>query len=303
MDLAWNGITLAIALSQKRIMNKKTSSPKLTDGIRHYYVDEGGDGTLFGGKGKVLIETEGCSRYFMLGLLDVPDPANLQQRMDDLRYRLINDPYFQDVPSMQNEARKTALAFHAKDDLPEVRREVLALLRETSGLRYFAVVSDKWRVLDYVHQQNQRNPVYRYNPNELYDYLTRRLFKNLLHKDGGYEIIFSKRGASDRTAALQNAIEMARERFTQQWGITATAPIQVISSTPKQHAGLQAVDYFTWALQRLFERNEDRYLSYLWDSVYLVQDIDDKREVGYGVYYTHKKPLTAAALEWRKQNK
>lgn len=271
--------------------------------VRHYFVDEGGDGTLFARKGKVIIGTKGCSRYFMLGLLDVADPTNLQKRLDDLRSKLINDPYFKDVPSMQAQAGKTALAFHAKDDLPEVRKEVFSLLREMDGLRYFAVVKDKWNVLDYVRQQNMRNPNYRYHPNELYDYLTRRLFKNLLHKDGGYKIVFAKRGASDRTAALQTAIEMARKRFTQQWGIAANVPIEIISSIPALHASLQAADYFTWALQRLYERGEDRYLNYLWKSVRLVLDMDDKRVAGYGVYYTQKKPLTAAALEWRKQNK
>ena len=171
------------------------------------------------------------------------------------------------------------------------------------GLRYFAVVTDKWRVLEYVRQQNTRNPDYRYHPNELYDYLTRRLFKNLLHKDGGYEIVFAKRGASDRTAALQTAIDSAHERFTQQWGITANTPIRVISSTPAERASLQAVDYFTWALQRLYEKGEDRYFNYLWNSIHLVKDIDDKRVAGYGVYYTQKKPLNAAALAWREQNK
>lgn len=284
-------------------MTQTASSKNTSAAVRHYFVDEGGDNTLFASKGKVIIETEGCSRYFMLGLLDVVDPASLKQRLDDLRARLLNDPYFKDVPSMQPQAGKTALAFHAKDDLPEVRREVLTLLRESEGLRYFAVVTDKWRVLEYVRQQNLRDLAYHYHPNELYDYLTRRLFKSLLHKDGGYEIVFAKRGASDRTSALQTAIETARTQFAQQWGITADAPIRVISSTPPQHAGLQVADYFTWTLQRLYEKGEDRYVSYLWNSVHLVQDIDDKRAVGYGVYYTQKKPLTAAALEWRKQNK
>jgi len=282
----------------------KNSSPRNPSAtIRHYFVDEGGDGTLFSNSGKVIIGTEGCSRFFILGLLDVTDPVHLQQKFDDLRTRLLNDPYFKDVPSMQPHARKTAVAFHAKDDLPEVRREVLMILRRMDGLRYFAVVTDKWRVLDYVRQQNVRNPTYRYHPNELYDYLTRRLFKNLLHKDAGYEIVFAKRGTSDRTLALQTAIEAARERFAKQWGISADAPIHVLSSTPVEHAGLQAVDYFTWALQRLYEKGEERYLNYLWHAVHLVQDIDDKRVAGYGVYYTQKKPLDAAALEWRKQNK
>ena len=53
---------------------------------------------------------------------------------------------------MQREARKTAVAFHAKDDLPEVRREVFALLKNSPGLRFFAVVTDKMRVLEYVRQ-------------------------------------------------------------------------------------------------------------------------------------------------------
>ena len=109
----------------------------------------------------------------MLGLLDVPDPARLQRAFDDLRTQLLDDPYFKDVPSMRPDGRKTALAFHAKDDFPEVRREVFSLLRRTEGLRFFAVVTDKWRVLDYVRQQNERNSVYRYHPNELYDYLIR----------------------------------------------------------------------------------------------------------------------------------
>jgi hypothetical protein len=213
------------------------------------------------------------------------------------------DPYFKNVPSMDASGQKTAIAFHAKDDLPEVRKEVFGLLRNVIGLRFFAVVADKLRVLEYVRQENERDPNYRYNPNELYDYLTRRLFKTLLHQDDGYEIVFSKRGNSDRTDALRRALETARERFARKWGILSNAPMEVVAGKPADYAGLQAVDYFTWALQRLYEKDEERYLAYLWSAIHLVQDIDDKRKAGYGVYYTQKKPLNAAALEWRGQNK
>jgi hypothetical protein len=64
--------------------------------------------------------------------------------------------------------------------------------------------------------------------------------------------------------------------------------------------GLQAADYFLWALQRLYEWKEERYVAYLWDSFSLVHDIDDRRVSGYGVYYSKRKPLTAAALEGRQ---
>ena len=276
---------------------------KAETSIRHYFIDEGGDSTLFSSKGKVLIETEGCSRFFILGLLEVPDPATLQQDCDNLRARLMSNSYFEGVSSMQAEERKTAVAFHAKNDLAEVRMEVFRLLRDTEGLRFFAVVTDKRRVLEYVRERNEGDPDYRYRPNELYDYLIRRLFKQRLHQSSKYHITFSQRGKSDRTAALRQALQIARDRFAEQQNVISNASLQVSEATPKAQVGLQAVDYFIWALQRLYERGEERYVNYLWQDFRLVQDIDDRREAGYGVYYTQKKPLNAAALEWRWANK
>jgi hypothetical protein len=65
----------------------------------------------------------------------------------------------------------------------------------------------------------------------------------------------------------------------------------------KQAIGLQAVDYFLWALQRLYERGEERYWEYVGSKVSLVHDVDDTRENDYGVYYTKKNPLTAENRE------
>ena len=271
--------------------------------IRHYFIDEAGDSTLFSAKGKELIGTEGCSRFFILGLLDVPYPMDLQRIFGDLREQLMNDAYFRDIPSMQEKARKTTNAFHAKDDVPEVRREVYRLLRNMEGLRFSAVVTDKRRVLEYVRHQNETNPHYRYHPNELYDYLIPRLFKERLHQSSRYHIIFSKLGKSNRTVALRQGLELARDSTAKQKNFACNVSLKVSVGTPKQHAGLQAVDYFVWALQRLYELGEDRYVKYLWRAFRLVQDIDDRRAGGYGMYYTQKKPLDATALEWRKEIK
>jgi hypothetical protein len=197
---------------------------------------------------------------------------------------------------MQPHAQKTALAFHAKDDLPEVRRAVFELLHRHK-LRFFAVVRNKSKLTDYVRQRNERDPAYRYHPNELYDYLVRRLFRDRLHQDDEYHIFFARRGKSDRTAALFEALEAARRRFAQRWGILSEAPIHVTPATPAQCPGVQAADYFLWALQRLYERHEDRYVAYLWDSFSLVHDLDDTRRAHYGEYYTRKRPLTRAALQ------
>jgi len=270
-----------------------------TQSARCYFVDEAGDGTLFNHQGHVIIGTKGCSRFFILGFVDVPHPNELGGELGKLRAGLLADPYFSKVPSMRLNQGKTAIAFHAKNDIAEVRWRVFTLLQQHHEVRFFAVVKDKRAVLDYVLHRNEREPSYHYNPNELYDYLVRHLFKNMLHKDDAYKIYFAKRGKSDRTAALRGALEAARQRFYERWGISSNAPIDVISSTPATATGLQIADYFLWALQRLYEREEDRYVSYLWSSIHLVHDIDDTRHARYGVYYTQKKPLTAAVLKGR----
>ena len=74
--------------------------------------------------------------------LDVADPVALGADLNALRQTLLADPYFSGVPSIQPERRKTAVAFHAKDDLPEVRREVFRVLLRHE-IQFVAVVRDK----------------------------------------------------------------------------------------------------------------------------------------------------------------
>lgn len=257
---------------------------------RHYFVDEAGDATLFGSRGRVLVGQEGCSRYFMLGVLDVADPPALAADMQALRARLLADPYFRDVPSMQPAQRKTALGFHAKDDLPEVRREVFQLLLR-HDLQFHAVVRDKQRVLDYVQRRNQVDDRYRYQPNELYDTLVARLFKNRLHLTPEVAVCFASRGKSDRSAALRTALDRARHRFEQQWQRPVNSSVEVRQAPAAREAPLQAADYFLWALQRHYERGEPRFVRLVWPKVGVVQAIDETASAPYGVYYTKKKPL------------
>ena len=77
----------------------------------------------------------------------------------------------------------------------------------------------------------------------------------------------------------------------------------MITLTDEAQAGLHAVDYIVWALQRPFERNEERYVTNLWPAFLLVQDFDDRRKAGDGVFNTQKKPLNAVALAWLEEKK
>lgn len=271
---------------------------RLEGAIRHYFVDEAGDGTLFDAKGRVLVGRNGCSSFFILGTLDVRDPSRLGGEMDALRRRLLADPYFRGVPSMQPEQRKTAIAFHAKDDVQEVRREVLALLA-TQDVTFSAVVDYKLRVLDYVRQRNERDSTYRYHPNELYDHLVKRLFKQRLHKDDAYRITFARRGRSDRTGALKQALDTARRRFCEQRSLSTSASIEVVPENSADSPPLQATDYFLWALQRVYERREDRFFSILSVRVGVIHDLGDTRIAAYRRYYSKRSALTASTLPER----
>ena len=185
-----------------------------------------------------------------------------------------------------------------KTTFPKCRREVFTLLMRHE-IRFFAIVRDKRRIVQLVTEHNRKQPQYRYHPNQLYDRCVSRLFKERLHKDDAYRIVFARRGASDRTAALRKAIENARNNFRSTWGIEVTAPIEVIASIPARDPSLQAADYFLWALQRLYERNEVRYWEFVWTKVSLVLDIDDISKNEYGEYYSQRNPLTLAALAKR----
>jgi hypothetical protein len=166
-------------------------------------------------------------------------------------------------------------------------------------LRFFAVVRDKRRTVQLVREHNLKQPQYRYHPNQLYDRCVARLFKERLHKDNAYRIVFAKRGAADRTAALLKALENARNNLRRSWRIEGTAPIEVIASAPVNDPSLQAADYVLWALQRLYEKKEMRYWEFVWSKVSLVHDIDDVKKNEYGEYYSQRNPLTLAVLERR----
>lgn len=271
----------------------KTEAPQ----IGHYFLDEAGDATLFDAKGRVLIGTEGCSQFTMLGVLDVKKPTKLSLELDELRTALREDPYFRNVPSMQKEKQKTALFFHAKDDIPEVRREVYTLLMK-HDVRFSAVVQDKQQIFEYVQRRNEEDKNYKYNPNSSYDYQVGYLLGSKLHKQDAYHIHFSRRGNSDRTKALCDALEAKRLWYCQQFNIPSLPPILNISAQYAwEVAGLQAVDYFLWALQRFYEKKDARYLEFVWPKCSVINDRHIKGAGNSGTYFTQKKPPSLAALK------
>lgn len=281
------------------------------------FVDEAGDPTLFGGRhGKPLVGTQGCSRYFIMGKLEVENPQLLADKLKDLQTELLNDPYFAGVESFKPERKKTAHAFHAKDDLPEVRYRVYGLLRnEGASLRFHAVVRDKQALLERETAKRLADSSYRYQPNTLYDSLVRSLFSKFHRLADVYHLSIARRGHKDRNHALTQAIEHAERDFEDNFGFSrgGTDVWNITVSDPVAEACLQAVDYFLWALQRLYEvrlhaetgvelPREDRYLNLLWPQMAEIHDLDFGPEQGTFFNKTH--PLTLETrFEHGKQKK
>ncbi|MHB9026044.1 MAG: hypothetical protein ACYC7E_18040 [Armatimonadota bacterium] len=228
----------------------------------------------------------------------------MSQRLSELRVRLSAHPYFSGVPSFDPVRGKTAVAFHAKDDLPEVRFQVFDLLvSEGNRLRFHAVVCDKLEVLKEVYARNAEATSYRYHPNELYDRLMRSLFGRLHRFADRYRVYVARRGASDRNEALRKAIiEHAGQYFERTYGFSrGGCDIWNVEVTvPERHAPLQAVDYYMWALQRFYEprrhpqtgeeTREERFLQMLWPQIGEIHD--QHFGPSYGTFFSATQPLS-----------
>jgi hypothetical protein len=267
------------------------------------FVDEAGDPALFANRRRAIVGMEGCSRFFIMGKLEVDDPADLGARLTALRERLISHAYFHGVPSFDPTRKKTAVMFHAKDDLPEVRFHVFDLLAsEGNRLRFHAVVCDKESVLQKVRRRNETDPNYWYHHNELYDGLMRSLFGKPHRPADIYQVCVARRGQSDRNKALRIAIDHAEEDFKKNFGFGRGErdawDIQV--STPKNDVCLQAVDYFLWAVQRFYEPRmdaktgallrEERFLKLLWPQISEIHDLHFGTD--HGSLFNRQRPLT-----------
>ncbi|MFN0055182.1 MAG: hypothetical protein ACKV0T_23660 [Planctomycetales bacterium] len=167
----------------------------------------------------------------------------------------------------------------------------------TTNVRFSAVIRDKQILLEKVRARNLAEPKYRYNENEIYDGLVSELFTTSFHQADHFELVFASRGGKDRSAALKKALERAGEIYEQNFGVKSSHTLNVRNSSPIQFQALQAVDYFLWALQRFYEKGEDRFWTFVWPKVQVVHDLDDTREHPFGTIYTPQQPLTLEVRE------
>jgi len=147
-----------------------------------------------------------------------------------LQQTIGNDPYFDGVPSLA----KTKIAFHAKDDLPEIRFQVYKLLATLDFRAQFIVA----RKIERVFRNN-------FGAEELafYAHLVSKLFTNALHRYQDNFIYFAKRGSRNRQQPLEHAIQQSMNEFQQRWKVQVNTNVQIQSQTPVGEACLSIIDY------------------------------------------------------------
>ncbi len=176
-----------------------------------------------------------------------------------------------------------------------MRREVFRLI-PTLGPKLIVAIRRKVDLaaesrLDLILKRRKRGQ------DETYDRLVRLVFRGLLHRAEENRVVFARRGKHSRDTALRTAIDTAKADFEQRWRKGINRPTEVRSGVPTESAGLQVVDYCLWAVQRLYERGEDRFYAAIAPHVRLVMDLDDRRRRRAGEWYQDRNPLTLEKMK------
>ncbi len=266
-----------------------------TKKIRYYYVDEAGDLNIFDKKGKLILGNNGVSHTFMIGIVQLSNPIFVKEKLEDLRSSLLGDLRFKDIASMNPSAMKTALFFHAKNDHPDVRKEVFKILPEL-GAKVQIAIRRKSELANFA-QRLQSEKGEKLKNGDIYDKLVTLLFRNILHQADENKITFARLGKSERRESLVNAITQAKNKFEQNTRKGYDKPTIIDVKKSSEEIGLQVIDYYLWALQRLYEKNDDTFFNSLVQDYSLIIDLDDQRKRDTGEWYSRKNPLTIQKIK------
>lgn len=267
----------------------------------HRFLDEAGDCTFYGKKRKSILGTEGVSNCFILGMIKFKEPLEpIRQKIFEMQKSIVEDPYFQ-VPSVIKKKENKGYFFHAKDDLPEVKKLFFDFIK-TVRFSFEAVVARK----------SVQRFTTRHKDKEEYFYadLLSHLLKNKLQKGERMVLNIAEKGTSTKNTNLTLALEKAKERFVNKLNKASQeivlerheiikrsdveASIVFNETNPLREPLLNIADYMCWAVQRVFEKGETRYYDFIKEKVSLVVDLYDVENYEGGRnFYSPKRPLTS----------
>lgn len=256
----------------------------------HRFLDEAGD-TTFYSKGKIpILGAEGVSKSFILGMLKVKTPLNeVREKIIALQNQIINDPYFDEIPSIQKKKVLMGYYLHAKDDVPEVRKMVFELINSID-CSFEAVVGRKIYSL-YEKKHNGKEV-------EFYADLLSHLLKNKLNKYEELVLNISHRSKCTTHHNLQRGLDKSIEISAKKNPDKCNCCKVVFNvQQPTREPLLNIADYFCWAIQRVFEKGETRYYDFISEKVSTIVDLYDSEKYDNSQnYYGRKNKLTKENL-------
>lgn len=212
--------------------------------------------------GNLIVGQPGISKILILGFIKTDDPKPIRKALAALNQQISNDKYLKGIPSLQ----KSLIAFHAKDDCPEVRERVFKTI---IGLDFTAEVFVARKI------QNIFNVRHHRSENEFYDDLISKLFENKLHLAKENEIFYAVRGTKVRQAPIEQAIQKAIFTFETKWKRKIESKIKINPQSPSGEPCLQIIDYVNWAIQRAFIKRENRFYKFIEEKIAYMVDIYD----------------------------
>ena len=252
----------------------------------HRFLDEAGDATFYG-KGRVpILGNPGVSHVFMLGMVRFDKDLNAARNtIINAQNKVMQSRYYQKVPSVVKRVRKGGFYFHAKDDLPELRKEFFDMILKLN-CSFEAIVGEKDIQL-FERKHNGKD-------SEFYADLLSHLIKNNLMEEGKLVLNIAELGNSTNVHNLNLALMKAQKRFTLlNPADTPTANVQFNIKKFKDEPLLSVVDYFCWAVQRVFEQGETRFYDYVSDRIISVVDLYNKKSgTNAALVYDVSNPLT-----------
>lgn len=254
----------------------------------HRFMDEAGESTFYGSGKKLILGSEGVSKCFILGMLNIKEPLEpVRQKILDLQLAIATDPYYKDVPSIKKKIATHGYFLHAKDDIPEVRKQAFELVASLK-CSFQAVVARK---IPSIHESKHGG-----KDDALYADLLGHLLKDKVAKYDKLVLNIAARGTSTSNNNLQHGLVMARTRYANKH-FQEPDPKEFVFNVqnPTTEPLLNIADYFCWAVQRVFEKGEVRYYDFLKAKISTVVDLyDTANYAGFGNYYGPKNPLTKA---------
>jgi len=235
---------------------------KLQDKTSYFFVDESGDPTFYDRYGNLILGKEGVSKTLILGFIKTDNPKPIRQALEKLKNSIAKDKYLQGIPSLE----KTLVAFHAKDDCPEVRERVF---RKIVELDFTAEIFVARKIPAIFNKRHHRKE------SEFYDDLVCKLFENKLHLAKYNEIFFAVRGTRTRQKPLEEAIKKAIGIFERKWKTKVKSSVKINPHRPSGEPCLQVIDYINWAVHRAFEKGEMRFYKFVEEKVVYLVDIYD----------------------------